>query len=95
MSLTLLQGYSSDEQEGDLTTSPGSSSSLGDDGVEREEFHEGEGDSGEETLRERSKRGKVKKRSLDVALDPPANSFLPSALDAFNEVNHFVLIVTL
>lgn len=86
MSLTLLQGYSSDEQEGDLRTSPASSSSLGDDGGEREEDHEGEGDSGEETLRERSKRGKVKKRSLDEALDPPANSSLPSALDAFNEI---------
>ncbi|WOK92161.1 hypothetical protein Cni_G00852 [Canna indica] len=81
MSLTLLQGYSSEEEE-DARVSPSSSSaSLGDDGGDREEVFEDE----EEALNEHPRRGK-RKKSLEDASDPPANSFLPSALDAFDEI---------
>ncbi|RZS22673.1 hypothetical protein BHM03_00055483, partial [Ensete ventricosum] len=86
MSLALLQSYSSDEEEVGARASP-SSRSLSDDEERGGEDAEEEDwdDDEEEALKERSRRVKGK-RSLADASGPPANSFLPSALDAFHEV---------
>ncbi|RWV93681.1 hypothetical protein GW17_00043851, partial [Ensete ventricosum] len=86
MSLALLQSYSSDEEEVGARASP-SSRSLSDDEARGGEDAEEEDwdDDEEEALKERSRRVKGK-RSLADASGPPANSFLPSALDAFHEV---------
>ncbi|XP_065008773.1 uncharacterized protein LOC135639013 [Musa acuminata AAA Group] len=86
MSLALLQGYSSDEEEVGARASP-SSPFLSDDEARGGEDGEEEDwdDDEEEALKERSRRVK-RKRSLADASGPPANSFLPSALDAFDEI---------
>ena len=86
MSLALLQGYSSDEEEVGARASP-SSPFLSDDEARGGEDGEEEDwdDDEEEALKERSRRMK-RQRSLADASGPPANSFLPSALDAFDEV---------
>ncbi|URE04471.1 hypothetical protein MUK42_19406 [Musa troglodytarum] len=85
MSLALLQSYSSDEEEVATRASP-SSPSVSDDGARAgEDGEEDWNDDEEEALKERSRRVKGK-RSLADASGPPANSFLPSALDAFDEI---------
>ncbi|XP_038975663.1 uncharacterized protein LOC120106706 [Phoenix dactylifera] len=80
MSLALLQGYSSpEEDEGEEERLSSSSLSDGDDG-EEEEAGEEDGLVGKNRSR------KERKKPLSNPSRPSSNSLLPSALDAFAEV---------
>lgn len=90
MSLALLQGYSSpEEDEGEGERLSSSSLGDGDDGDEEDEADVEDGTSRKNRSR------KEKKKPVSSTPRPTSNSLLPSALDAFAEVPPFLALIFL